>query len=158
MELNEIVQAFAEEFGIKSIPADENGAYNLEIDGIGIMLATIGEGTQLGMFAELGEPPDEGREILYRAFLETMAPGEGVESIMFSIPPSTGRIVMSRTDSLDSTDYAAFKERLESFVNLAEEWRRNIADIPMLSQKVGEAVKVMKDESRELGESGFMRV
>lgn len=158
MELDEIMKAFDAEIGIESVPADEDGAYHLQIDGIGVMVMTIGEGRQLGMFAEIGDPPAEGREILYRAMLESMAPGGGCEGMTFSILHNSGRIALSRTDPLADTDYAAFRERLEKLVNTAEDWRRNIADFLPFCEKVREAAKVEDKESLDLSQSGFMQV
>ena len=158
MELDEIMKAFADEIGIEGVVADGDGAYHFDIDGINVMFTAIGGGTRLGMFVEIGEPPPEGREIVYRALLEGMAPNDDNEGQAFSILQGTNRVVLYRSDPFVTTDYTAFKERLEKLVNAAEEWRRNIADFPALYGKIQDAMKEAKEESRELSQSGFLQV
>lgn len=158
MELEEIMKAFADEIGIVGVAADADGAYHFDIDGIGVMFATAGDGVRLGMFAEIGEPPREGREVVYRALLEAMSPGGAEDGLTFSIPQGTDRVVLHRTDPLATTDYPTFKTRLENLVNVAEDWRRNLADMPALYEKVREAAKASADEAREFGQNGFLQV
>ena len=158
MELEEIMKAFAAETGIEGVAADANGAYNFDIDGIGVMFTTVGDGVRLGMFAVIGEPPREGREIVYRTLLEAMSPGVTEDGLTFSIPQGKDRIVLHRTDPLATTDYPAFKARLENLVNVAEDWRRNIADFPALYEKVQRAAQAAKETVREFSQSGFLQV
>ena len=158
MELEEIMKAFAGEIGIEGVTADAEGAYHFDIDGIGVMFAIAGDGVRLGMFAEIGEPPCEGREVVYRALLEAMSPDGAEDGLTFSIPQGTDRVVLHRTDPLATTDYPAFKTRLENLVNVAEDWRRNLADLPALYEKVRDAAKASADEAREFGQNGFLQV
>ena len=158
MELEEIMKAFAAEIGIVGVTADSDGAYHFDIDGIGVMFATAGDGVRLGMFAEIGEPPREGREVVYRALLEAMSPNGAEDYLTFSIPQGTDLVVLHRTDPLATTDYPAFKTRLENLVNVAEDWRRNIADFPALYGKVQSAAQAAKESAREFGQSGFLQV
>lgn len=152
------MKAFAAEIGIEGVTADADGAYHFDIDGIGVMFATAGDGVRLGMFAVIGEPPSEGREVVYRALLEAMSPGGETGGNVFSVMRGSDRIVLYRSDPLALTDYPAFKARLENLVNVAEDWRRNLADFPMLYGKVQDAMKAAKEESRELSQSGFLQV
>lgn len=158
MELDEIMKAFAEESGIEGVVADADGAYHFDIDGIAVMFATVGDGTRLGMFAEIGEPPTEGREVVYRALLETMSPGGTENGLTFSILHGTDRVVLYRIDPLALTDDPAFKARLENVVNVAEDWRRNIADFPSLYEKVWNAAANAKSEAHEMNQQGFLQV
>ena len=158
MELEEIMKAFAAETGIEGVTADADGAYHFDIDGIGVMFATSGDGVRLGMFAVIGEPPCEGREVVYRALLEAMSPGVTGDGLKFSILRGTDRVVLHRTDPLATTDYPVFKARLENLVNVAEDWCRNIADFPALYEKVQGAAQAAKEAAREFGQSGFLQV
>ena len=158
MELEEIMKAFAEEVGIEGVEADGDGAYHFDIDGIGVMFSTVGDGSMIGMFAEIGEPSSEGREIVYRAVLEAMAPGGETDGNTFSVMRGSDRIVLYRSDPLALTDYAVFKARLESLVNVAEDWQRNIAEFPALYGKVQSAMAAAKEESREFNQNGFLQV
>ena len=158
MELEEIMKAFAAEIGIEGVAADADGAYNFDIDGISVMFATAGDRVRLGMFAVIGEPPRDGREIVYRALLEAMSPGMTEGGLTFSILRGTDRVILHRTDTLATTDYAVFKARLENLVNVAEDWRRNVADFPALYEKVQSAAQAAKETAREFGQSGFLQV
>lgn len=158
MELKDIMKSFADEIGIEGVVADADGAYHFDIDGIGVTFSTDSDGMKIGMFAEIGEPSSEGREIVYRSVLEAMAPGAGTDGNTFSVMHGSDRIVLYRSDPLALTDYAVFKSRLENLVNVAEDWRRNIADFPSLYGKVQDAMKASADESRKLGQSGFLQV
>ena len=158
MELEEIMKAFAGEIGIEGVAADAEGAYHFDIDGIGVMFATSGDGVRLGMFAVIGEPPREGREVVYRALLEAMSPGVTGDGLKFSILRGTDRVVLHRTDPLATTDYPVFKARLENLVNVAEDWCRNIADFPALYEKVQGAAQAAKEAAREFGQSGLLQV
>lgn len=158
MELDEIMKAFAGETGIEGVTADADGAYHFDIDGIAVMFAAVGDGTRLGMFAEIGEPPTEGREVVYRALLEAMSPGGAEDGLAFSILQGTDRVILHRADPLALTDYAAFKTRLENVVNVAEDWRRNISDFPSLYEKVRDAAANAKSEAREMNQQGFLQV
>ena len=158
MELEEIMKAFAAETGIEGIAVADDGAYHFDIDGISVMFATNDEKTQIGMYAEIGEPASEGREIVYHAVLEAMAPGEYADGNVFSILRGSDRIVLSRADPMALTDYAVFKARLENLVNVAEDWRRNIANFPALYGKIQSAVNAAKETAREFSQSGFMQV
>ena len=158
MELEEIMKAFADEIGIEGVTAAEDGAYHFDIDGISVMFATDGDKTKISMFAEIGEPSSEGREVVYRAVLEAMAPGAETDGNTFSVMRGSDRIVLYRTDPLAFTDYAVFKSRLENLVNVAEDWRRNLADFPALYEKVQSAVNAAKEKSREFSQSGFLQV
>ena len=158
MELGEIIGAFAAEFGIEGVAVDGDGAYNFDIDGIDVMITTVGNGTRLGMFAEIGEHAFSDREVLYRTLLRSMAPGEKSEGMSFSILPDPDRIVVSRDDSLDDTDYAAFKERLGKLVNTAREWRQSVADFSPLCEEAAKAAKNSDEAFLNLRQSGFLRV
>ena len=158
MELEEIMKEFAAEIGIEGVAAADDGAYHFDIDGISVMFASNGDGTKIGMYAEIGEPPSEGRAIVYRAILEAMPAGAEFDGNVFSVMRGSDRIVLSRSDPLALTDYAVFKTRLENLVNMAEDWRRNISEFPALYGKVQSAMTTAKEAEREFSQNGFMQV
>lgn len=158
MELKELMAAFAAETGAAGCPPDEGGAYALAIDDIEMMIAPVGDGSLCAFYADLGEPPEEGREQVYRALLVASFPEPGVPGAALSINDRTGRICLHRVEPLVSADYAAFRERLEAFVNDAEDWRQRLAAFPSAFEKVQDVVTKAEAEERSLSSDGFMRV
>ena len=158
MELNELMAAFAAETGAEGGAPDGDGAYDLSIDGIGMTIAPVGDGSRCTIYADLGEPPEEGREEAYRALLEASFPRDGVTRATPSINGGTGRICLHCTESLASADYAAFRTLLEEFVNAAEDWRTKLASFPGLLSKVKDVVAEAEEEDRAMSADGFMRV
>ena len=158
MELKELMAAFAAETGAAECAPDEDGTYDLSIDDIGMMIEPVGDGSRCTIYADLGEPPEEGREEVYRALLEASFPQDGVTRATLSIHGGTGRICLHCTESLASVDYAAFRTLLEDFVNAADDWRTKLAAFPGMLAKVKDVVAEAEDESRKMSADGFMRV
>ena len=158
MELKELMAAFAAEAGAEGCAPDEKGAYNLEIDGIEMMIRPVGDGTLVVTYADLGEPPEEGREQLYRAMLEASFPAAGTATAALSIDNRTGRICLHRIESLAAADYAAFRASIEAFVNVADGWRRQLASFPSTFSLVKDVVDKAEAESRSMTLNGFIQV
>lgn len=158
MELKELMAAFAAETGAPGCAPDENGAYNLAIDDIAMMIEPYGDGSICAFNADLGEPPAEGREQVYRALLEASFPQDGGMGATLSLNAGNGRICLRRVEPIGTADYEAFKKALEAFVNAAEDWRRKLADFPALFEKVQDIVAESEGEARSLASSGFLQV
>lgn len=158
MELKELMAAFAAETGMTELAPDEDGAYIFSVDDCTMMLAPAGDGSRVALYAELGEPPEEGREQVYRAMLEASFPRGGTAPVSLSIDGESGRICLSSIESLATLDYAAFKTVLENFVNAADVWRKNLAAFPATFTKVQGAVDRAEAEARTLSSGGFMRI
>lgn len=158
MELKDLVAAFASEVGVTDFEPDEDGAYEFSIDDIAMMVMLDGKGTHLAFYAELDEPPAEGREQAYRALLEASFPRGGVAKASFSIDGESGRICLHRVELLADLDYDAFKAALEEFVNVADDWRRNLAKFPAMFATVQDAIGQDAETARSLSSGGFMRI
>ena len=77
--------------------------------------------------ADLGEPPPEGRERLFRTMLEANNLFEGTVGATLALDAATGRFRLQRYESPDefSNDIKAI---VESFIETALFWSRAIAD------------------------------
>ena len=160
MELKEIMAAFGAEIGIADLSADEDGVYAVDIDGMIVSFAEDREGGRLVTFAEIGEPPQEGREHIYRLLLETMHQGGETGGATFTVSPDSGTVCLRRSDPLESMTPAGFATMLEAFVNALEDWREAIVDF----RDVGPAIDVAKRDAVAerrrfgMGEDGFVQV
>lgn len=157
MEFKGLMSAFAAETGMTELVPDDDGAYVFLVDDLTLMLAPIEDGARFALYAELGEPPAEGRELVYRAMLEASFPRGGVASASFSIDGESGRICLHGTESLAAMDYAAFKKVLDGFVNAADDWRRKLASFPSMFTEVHDAVNRAESEARSFATHGFLK-
>ena len=156
MELKEIMTAFAAEIGMTDLAPDEDGAYHLAIDDMTVSFAED-EGRLL-TWAEVCEPPPEGKDHLNRVLLEAMFMGRATGGAVFSIDHESGKVFLHRHDSLAGMELGPFKALLEAFVNVLEEWRRTIADFRAVAPEIAKAEQSSAEEARQMGLGGFMQV
>ena len=144
MEFQQLIADFAERHGIANLAAEDN-AVALEVDGIVIMLVAVGD--TLSISAGIGEPPSEGRaELMLEANLQSEA--------FFAKEPESGAYVLVRRFSLTTLDSNSFDAALEALVNLAETWRRLLADFRPVARSAAEGA----DEAPQFGATGFVQV
>ena len=158
MELKDLMEGLAAEAGMDGVAPDDGGAYHLGIDGMRISL--LEAGGRLALWADVGEPPPEGRERLFRTLLESSFMGEGSGGAAFAIDAKSGRVVLQRIETSGSLDLAGFKSMLEKFVNVLETWRKTVADFRDVAPSLDAAEREENDIARQLGigAEGFMRV
>lgn len=160
MDLKEIMTAFAAESGIEDLAADENGAYHLGIDDMGVSFLEIPEGGRLATWAEVCDIPPEGRERLYQVMMEAMFMGSATGGAMFSVEPGGETIYLQRVDALSVMDLDGFKTMLERFVNVLEEWKKLVSDFRDIAPELDSIQRETEEETRQLGlgTGGFMQV
>ena len=147
MDFTQLVSDFAQRHGIANLAAEDNAAA-LDIDGIVVMLVTTGD--TLSISAEIGEPPSEGRAEFAELLLEASLQSEA----FFAKEPESGAYILVRRLPLALTDLDAFDAAIEALVNLAETWRRLLADF----RPVAKAAKEQVEGSPSFGAGGFMQV
>ena len=147
MGFTQLVSDFAGRHGIANLAA-EDGAAALDIDGIVVTLVAAGDA--LSISADIGEPPAEGRD----GFAELMLEANLQSEAFFAKEPEGGGYVLVRRLQLPSLEADAFDAALEAFVNLAETWRRLLADFRPVAKAAAERVESVPD----FGASGFVQV
>ena len=157
MDIRELMEAFGRDFGIEGFAADADEIYTLCIDGMNVSFAEIAGG-RLATWAEVCEPPPEGREHLYRTLMEAMFMGEGTGGAAFSIDRETGKVYLHRFDAMAALDIQSFKTMLEGFVNVLEEWRGLITDFRPVFGEIAKAESAARDEQQEMDRGGFIQV
>ena len=158
MELKEIMAAFGVEIGLADLAPDSEGEYHLDIDDMTVSFGTDAETGRLLTWAEVGEPPPEGKDMLNSVLLEAMHPGHGMDGAVLSLDHESGKVCLHRYDSLAETDFAGFKAMLEKFVNTLETWTRTVADFRSVAPEIKKANEESVSESRMIGLGGFMQV
>lgn len=158
MEFTELMRKFAEKVGIADLPVSEDGVCRVEIDGMNVSFIEVPETRQLVTWAEVGEPPPEGRERLYRVLMESMYMGKATGGSTFSIDSETGLVHLFRLDPLPLLDLDTFTPMLERFVNVLEEWRKIVADYRGVASQLEKAAATEEVATRQMGANGFMQV
>ena len=147
MDFDKLISNFAERHGIADLAAEDNAAA-LDIDGIVVTLVAAGDA--LSVSADIGEPPSEGRGDFAELMLEANLQSEA----FFAKEPERGAYVLVRRLPLAMLDAGAFDAALEAHVNLAETWRRLLADF----RPVAKTAASRTNEAPQFGDNGFFQV
>ena len=147
MEFQQLIADFAERHSIANLAAEDNAAA-LEVDGIVITLVAVGDA--LSISADIGEPPSEGRA----EFAELMLEANLQSGAFFAKEPESGAYVLVRRLQLPALDAESFDAALEALVNLAETWRRLLADF----RPVAKAAAERTDGVPQFGANDFVQV
>ena len=147
MEFQQLIADFAERHSIANLAAEDNAAA-LDVDGIVITLAAAGDALLIS--ANIGEPPSEGRAEFAELLLEANLQSEAA----FAKEPESGDYVLVRRLQLQMLDAESFDAALEALVNMAETWRRLLADF----RPVAKAAAERTEESPQFGANGFVQV
>ena len=147
MDFPELISNFAERHGIADLAAKDNAAA-LDIDGIVVTLVATGDA--LSVSAEIGEPPAEGRA----DFAELMLEANLRSDSFFAKESESGTYILVRRLSLPTLDAESFDAALEALVNLAETWRRLLADFRPVAKAAAERV----EDEPQFGANGFVQV
>ena len=147
MDFAKLISAFADRHGIADLTAEDNAAA-LDIDGIVVTLLATGDA--LSISAEIGEPPSEDRADFAELMLEANLQSEA----FFAKEPESGTYIIVRRLPLPTLEAESFDAALEALVNLAETWRRLLADF----RPVAKAAAERSEGTPQFGASGFVQV
>ena len=147
MDFTELLSRFAERHGIADLAADGNAAA-LDIDGIVVTLGAAGDAVSIS--ADVGLPPAEGRAEFADLLLEANLQSDA----FFAKAPESETYVAVRRLALRTLEDEAFDAALEALVNLAEAWRRLLADF----RPAAEAAAEEAAEAPSFGTGGFVQV
>ena len=147
MDFTQLISDFAVRHGIANLAAEDNAAA-LDIDGI--VVALVAAGDALSVSAEIGEPPSEGRADFAELLLEANLQADA----FFAKEPESGAYILVRRLSLQTLEPESFDAALEALVNLAETWRRLLADF----RPVAKAAAEHAAEAPVFGANGFVQV
>lgn len=147
MDFAELISDFASRHGVENLTAEDDAAA-LDVDGIAITLVSAND--MLSISAEIGEPPADGKGDFAELMLEANLQSEA----FFAKEPESGVYILVRRLPLQMLGPDVFDRALEALVNLAETWRKLLADF----RPVAKAAAERSVELPQFGERGFVQV
>ncbi len=131
MSFNDIVSVLGRAFGLELKVVQDTTVFEVDSEDGGtkvqVVIHYVGERKLVLMSADLGEPPPEGGERLYRTMLEANNLFEGTAGATLALDAATGRFRLQRYESPDELSNDAMA-KVESFIETALFWSRAIAD------------------------------
>jgi hypothetical protein len=127
MEGSEIIKLFCEKTGIGFEP-DADGSLAFEADGLRVTISELHELDAIALVGDLGEPPPERLETLYKIMLEANHLFGGTAGATLSLDHETGRFVLCRVLQCKAIDDDLFYAEAERFVSSLEAWAKVIGD------------------------------
>lgn len=125
MEAHELIKGLAERLGIE---LDAGDACSFEADGMVVSICFPQEAAFLAMSCDIGEPPPERLEGLYKALLGANYMFGGTMGSTIALNPDDGRITLCRAMPTAALDVDQLCTQLEHFLNTAETWRKIVSD------------------------------
>ena len=131
MCFEDIVEVLGRAFGLELRVVQDTTVFEVDSNDGGtkvqVVIQNVRERKLVLMSADLGEPPPDGRERLYRTMLEANNLFEGTAGATLALDAATGRFRLQRYESPDDLSNDA-KAKIESFIETALVWSRAIAD------------------------------
>lgn len=154
MEAQELIADIAKRIGLEY---DGGDTFSFEADGLVVAINSLPEHDAVVLTGDVGEPPPERLEGLYKTLLGANHLFGGTSGATISLDPDSGRITLCRALPLATLDGERFYAEMERFVNTAEIWAKVVADYR------GAAAEAPDEESADeapsmFGAGGFMQV
>ncbi len=127
MEASEIIKAFCEKVGVEFEP-DADGTVTLDVDGATVTINDLREINAVALVGDLGEPPPERLDALYKLMLEANHLFGGTAGATISCNPKTGHFALCRVLPCVALDSDFFYAEAERFVSTLESWTKIVRD------------------------------
>ena len=124
---DEILKAFGADLGLE-LEMDDSGSCTFSADRFTITLTVLQEFESIALTADLGDPPAEKLENLYRLMLESNYLFNATSGATLSVNGENGHIVLCGLFRCVGADADAFSRTLERFVNTCETWTKIVAE------------------------------
>lgn len=121
MQLKELIHTFGERLGF-AIEIDDTGVYLFDIDHMQLAIHDLSTIGHVALTGDLGLPPPEAKEGLYRLILEGQYLFQETQGATLALHPETGHFALCRSCPLDVLDGERFFTMVEQFVNTLEFW------------------------------------
>lgn len=131
MTFTELVATLSKEIGGKIETEGDICAVRTGVDGqqpVTILLQGFDERRALLTTADLGQPPPERLERLYREILEANDLFRDTGGATLSVNPATGNVRLQRFDPYDVIAEAGASKALMLFANVAAAWAKLVSD------------------------------
>ena len=138
MCFDDIVSVLGRAFGLELKVVQDTTVFEVESEDGGtkvqVVIHYVSERKLVLMSADLGEPPPDGGERLYRTMLEANNLFEGTVGATLALDATTGRFRLQRYESPDDLSNDV-KAKIDSFIETALFWSRAIADFRPSDEK-----------------------
>lgn len=121
MESSEIIKQFSEKIGITIEPSDD-GVYMFEVDETIVTFHVIPEMDMIILTGDIGEPPPEKLENLYKAMLEAQYLFKATFGATISLNEENNRFTLCKALPCKLLDGDSFFNEAEQFINTLEVW------------------------------------
>ena len=125
MDAKELMADIARRIGLEYDGAD---AFSFAADGLAVAIARLPELDAVALTGDIGEPPPEKLEGLYKTLLGANHRFGGTAGATISLDPETGRIALCRVLPLATLDGDTLYAELERFVNTMEAWSNVVSN------------------------------
>ena len=122
----EIIKAFGAGLGL-DLETDASGSCTFSADSFTVTLTALQGPENIALTADLGDPPPEKLENLYRLMLESNYLFNATGGATLSINGENGHIVLCCIFPCRGADADAFPSAVERFVNVCESWSKIVA-------------------------------
>ena len=153
MDSKELIADIAKRIGLEY---DGGDTFSFEADGLVVAISSLPELDAVVLTGDVGEPPPERLEGLYKTLLGANHLFGGTAGATISLDPDTGRIALCRALPLMTLDGEKFYAEVERFVNTAETWAKVVADYRGAAAEAPD--EGAAEERPAFGAGGFMQV
>lgn len=151
MEASELITALGNRLGIE-LKLDADGACAFGADDMVVTINHLEPLDVLVLSGDLGEPPPERLEALYKAMLEANHLFAGTGGATLSRDPESGHFAICRALLCRALDADSFYAQTEQFVSTVEAWTKLVANFRAA------APEVLSNEAQDLNDTFGLRV
>ena len=139
MEAKELTAELGKRLGIE-LEFDADGACSFTADELVVTINYLSELDLLVLTGDLGAPPPERLEVLYRAMLDANHLFVGTAGSTLSRDPQSGNFALCRAFPCRGVDAETFYVQTERFVSTLEAWAKLVANFRDTPQDAVESV------------------
>lgn len=152
MMFRELMAAFGEKIGLaEPIEIDEDGLCSFDVGDATVAMQGVDEIETLSLSADVGTPPPENLEPLYRELLQANDNFRGTGGATLSLDPRTGAVRLCRYAPYSALDADRLSALVLGFIEALADWRQRVRDFR------ADASSAPADESKQ-GLDGFLKV
>jgi len=125
MDAKELIANIARRIGLEY---DGGDTFSFDADGLVVAITNLPELDAVVLTGDIGEPPPEKLEGLYKTLLGANHLFGGTAGSTISLDPETGRVALCRALPLATLEGDKFYAELERFVNTMETWSNVVSN------------------------------
>jgi len=153
MEANELIAELGKKIGI-DLKFDAYNSCGIEADGMAVLINYLEEIGLISITADIGEPPPERLEGLYKVLLEGNHMFAATAGSTISLDPETGHVTLCRAVPCKALGPAEFNGEIERFVNTLEMWKKTVEGF----RAAPPVAETSEAGNPAFGTTGFMQV